>query len=109
MRGSLGGKGSFETGLSHVSFEIVPDPPPQEILDYATLVQGVSDVPVAFSAIRAGVLGLVSDDKDLTHEAATQELRTRLRVLRPVVFLHVGTGRSPRDLEQIWHRHWPIE
>jgi len=33
MRGSLGGKGSFETGLSHVSFKIVPHPPPQEILD----------------------------------------------------------------------------
>ena len=66
-------------------------------------------MPVAFSAVRAGVLGLVSDDKDLIHEAATQELRTRLRVLRPVVFLREGMGGSPKDLEQIRRHHWPIE
>ncbi len=100
---------AFEEWLSHVSFEPIPDPKPQEILDNQTLVRDISDVPIALAAINARVDYLISDDKDLSSEEATRKLRTWLNLMRPVIFLREVMGWSQEDLEKIRRRNWQFE
>ncbi len=100
--------GAFDSWLELVRFDLVPDPKPEEVVENEYLVRDVSDVPIALSAIQAGVMCLVSEDKDLTDAAEGGELRKRLKVLRPVVFLHEVMGWSHEDLGEIRHRSWPL-
>jgi predicted nucleic acid-binding protein len=101
---------AFETWLELVPFEAVADPTAVTFLENQTLLRDLKDVPLALSAIEAEVYCLVSEDKDFTTEdASTAELRQRLRVMRPVIFLREVMGWSSEDLEKIRHREWPIE
>lgn len=100
---------SFDTWLSHVSCEFAPDPKPEAVVAHLDLVRDVEDVPVAVAALAAQVDYLVSEDKDFTEEAATQELRKHLIIMRPVIFLREVMGWSSKDLEEIRRRDWPIE
>ncbi len=100
---------SFETWLSLAPYKSIPDPEPAEVLENQSLVRDISDVPIALSAIHAHVSCLVSDDKDLTEEAATRSLRQHLSVMRPVIFLREVMGWSREDLEKIRYRNWPLE
>ncbi len=101
---------SFESWLRLCPFELVSDPSPKEIVSKQTLVRHLADVPVALSAIHAGVDYFVTEDKDFTDEdATTKELRQYLKIMRPVIFLREVMGWSSADLEKIRRRDWPIE
>ena len=97
----------FEEFLSQASFELVPDPDPQEVADNRDLVRDESDIPIALAAINAGVDYLVSKDKDFTaHHETTAKLHQQLNVLLPGTFLRQVLGWTSQELEQIRHRRW---
>lgn len=98
----------FDTWLTYVSPEWVPDPTAKQVADHLNLVRDLDDVPVAVAALEAQVDCLVSEDKDFTDEATTQELRRRLTILRPVIFLREVMGWSSDDLEKVRRRDWPL-
>jgi len=100
---------SFDAWLSHLSYEIAPDPKPEAVLAQLDLMRDVDDVPVAVAALEAHVDYLVSEDKDFTEESATQELRKHVTIMRPVIFLREVIGLSKEELEEIRKRDWPLE
>ena len=97
----------FEEFLSQATFELVPDPDPEEVADHRSLVRDASDIPIALAAINAGVDYLVSEDKDFTaqHET-TAKLHQQLNVLLPGTFLRQVLGWTSKELEEIRHRRW---
>jgi hypothetical protein len=101
---------TFDAWLTLVPFELVSDPSPGDVANNNGLVRQVEDIPVALAAINAKVDYFISDDKDFTAEdTTTAELRQRLKVMRPVIFLREVMGRSSEDLEKVRHRDWPVE
>ncbi len=100
---------SFETWLSHVAAEWVPDPTAKQVAAHLDLVRDLDDVPVAVAALEAKVDYLVSEDRDFTDEPTTQELRRHLSIMRPVIFLREVMGWSSEDLENVRRREWPPE
>ncbi len=101
---------AFDAWLQLCSFELAPEPSLKEIVSNQTLVRDLKDVPVALSAIQAQVDCFISEDKDFTDEDdTTAQVRQRLKVMRPVIFLREVMGWSSGDLEKIRNRDWPIE
>lgn len=97
----------FEEFLSKTSFELVPDPSPEEVARYKGLVRDESDLPLVLSAINAKVDYLVSEDKDLTaQDDTTAKLRQQLKVLLSGTFLRQVIGWTGEELEKIRHRAW---
>ena len=97
----------FESFLSQASFELVPDPAPDQVADNRGLVRDESDIPIALAAINAGVDYLVSEDKDFTaHHETTTQLHRKLDVLLPGTFLRQVLGWTSEELEEIRHRRW---
>jgi predicted nucleic acid-binding protein len=100
----------FEEWLQWCPFEAAPDPTLEEVANHKTLMRDAKDIPVALAAINAGVDYFVSEDKDFTDEDdTTREVRQRLKIMRPVIFLREVMGWSSADLEKIHFRDWPLE
>ena len=97
----------FEQFLSSASFELVPDPKPEEVAQNKGLVRDKTDLPIALAAINAKVDYLVSEDKDLTaRDVTTATLRQKLVVLLSGTFLREVIGWNSQRLERIRHRTW---
>lgn len=97
----------FERFLRTTVYELVPDPTLTEVDAQRQLVRDFSDVPVALSAIAAGVDYLVSEDKDLTEQnVTTAELHRRVKVLISGTFLREVMGWTSAQLEALRHRTW---
>lgn len=97
----------FENFLKEVEYELIPDPPPEEIAAHQDLVRDLSDVPIALAAITAQVDYIVSEDKDLSvQDETTLELRRHVTVLISGTFLREVMGWSSEALESIRHRTW---
>ena len=94
----------FERFLAHLICEEVENPPLQEISANPSLVRDHSDIPIALSAINAGVDYFVSDDKDFT--APDEPIHDKLHVLQSGTFLNKVMGHSHEDLDQIKRRTW---
>ena len=103
----------FDRFLQACEYELVADPTPEQVAQYQDLVRDPSDVPVALSAIQAGVNYLVSEDKDLTvQDATTAKLRQELNVMISGSFLREVMEWNSEDLEKVRHRTWrdiPVE
>jgi hypothetical protein len=106
---------AFEALLILLNYELVPDPPPEEVAAHAGLVRDVKDIPVALAAIQAGVDYLVSPvlsvaevtDRDFTDvNETTTELRSRLTPIKVGSFLREVMGWSSEDLSAIERRRW---
>jgi predicted nucleic acid-binding protein len=101
---------ALEDWLLLGAFELATEPTVKEIEANHTLVRQIEDVPIALAAIHAKVDCFISEDKDFTAlDATTAELRKRLKVMRPVIFLREVMGWSSEDLETVHHRGWPIK
>ena len=75
----------FENFIDSLSFELVPNPPRQQVLSNLSLVpQDVNDVPVALTALNCGADILVAHDGHMSDvNQHTEELRRNLEVLKP--------------------------
>ncbi len=99
--------GPFEEFMQASRYEKAEDPSKEELLENSSLVWDITDVPVVLTAIHAKVDILVSADKDLTsNDETTRELRTRLRVLIPGMFLRECMRWSSDRLEEVRNRTW---
>ena len=97
----------FEEFLSLAEFELVPDPPPEQVAQNAHLVRDRSDIPIALAAINASVDYLVSEDKDFTaRDDTTERPHEQLTTLLSGTFLRQVLGWTSEELEQIRHRRW---
>jgi len=98
---------ALETLLELLDYELVPDPPPEEVAAHAGLVRDAKDIPVALSAIRAKADYLVSTDRDFTDvDETTAELRRYLKPIRVGSFLREVMGWSSQELSAIERRRW---
>jgi predicted nucleic acid-binding protein len=98
---------AFEALLILLNYELVPDPPLEEVAAHAGLVRDVKDIPVALAAIQAGVDYLVSTDRDFTDvNETTTELRSRLTPIKVGSFLREVMEWSSEDLSAIERRRW---
>jgi hypothetical protein len=78
----------FEDWLRLCPFEIVDDPTLELVTENLALMRQAEDAPVALAAMAAHVDYFVSEDKDFMEESPTTvQVRKRLRILRPVIFL----------------------
>jgi predicted nucleic acid-binding protein len=101
---------AFDSWLQACPLEFVPDPDPQEVAANQTRVRHFADVPIALAAIHARADYFVTEDKDFTDEnATTMQLRQRLHIMRPVIFLREVMGWSSENLKISRHRNWPSE
>ncbi len=97
----------FENFLMGVDYELVPDPPTEDIDTNKNLVRDLSDVPIVLSAIKAKVDYIVSEDKDLTvQDNSTAELRQHVQVMLSGTFLREVMGWASEELEAIRYRKW---
>ncbi len=93
--------------LAECDYEGVPDPSRDEVEQHINLVRDPKDVPIALSAIAAGVDYLVSNDKDLTaQDESTAALRKAIQPLTVGRFLNEVMGWDSTALEQIRTRNW---
>ena len=98
---------ALEVLLALLSYELVPDPPPEEVATHTNLMRDAKDVPVALAAIQAHVDYLVSTDRDFTDvDDTTAELRRHLKSLRVGSFLRATMGWTSAALSAIERRHW---
>lgn len=106
-RGTAAQQDALAPFLEDCEHEVVPDPSRQEVLQNVDLVRDAKDVPVALSAIAAGVDYLVSNDKDLTAQGETTErLRQQIQPLPVGRFLREVMGWTSEGLERIRQRNW---
>jgi predicted nucleic acid-binding protein len=97
----------FDQFLSSVGYSKAKEPTKTQIDQHPTLVRDAKDIPIALAAINADVDYFVSEDKDFTDEdATTYEVRQRLNIMRPVIFLREVMGWTSEELEAIRHRDW---
>jgi len=93
--------------LSRVTFELVPDPSPEQVAENRGLVRDETDIPVVLAAINAKVDYLVSEDKDLTaQDATTALLHQKLAAQLSGTFLREVRGWSSEELERTRNRNW---
>lgn len=98
---------ALETLLELLDYELAPDPSSEQVAAHPDLVRDVKDVPVALSAIAAGVDYLVSTDQDFTdQDETTVELRRHLDYRKVGSFLREVMGWTSDDLADIERRHW---
>ena len=97
----------FDELLQFSRYELVADPSKEQVTQCSDLVRDPTDVPVALAAINAGVVYLVSEDKDLTvQDESTAKLRQSLKVMISGTFLREVMGWSSEDLEKVRRRTW---
>lgn len=100
-------RAALEVFLEEGAFEIVPDPPAEEIRQHTNLVRDVKDIPIVLAAIQAGVDFLVTNDQDLIAEGETTALLRRyVSPMHVVTFLREVMGWSPEELEAVRQRTW---
>lgn len=93
--------------LSSVRCIEYPMPSPQSVLTNLGLVRSAKDVPIALALLEAEVEVFVSLDRDFTDpDATSDELRQRLRIMLPAVFLRSLMGWTSDELESIRNRRW---
>ena len=98
---------ALEVLLALLDYELVPDPPPEEVAAHASLMRDPKDIPIALAAIRANVDYLVSTDRDFTDvDETTAELRKHLRPIRVGSFLREVMGWTSEGLSSIERRRW---
>lgn len=98
----------LEVLLGLLNYELVPDPPLEQVAAHPNLVRDAKDIPVALSAINARADYLVSTDRDFTDEdETTAELRGQITPLRPGTFLRDVMGWTSQALSSIERRRWP--
>lgn len=94
----------LEQVLSTSEYEAVATPSNEELAQHLDLVRDKNDIPVALSAIQAGVDYLVSTDKDLTDP--NEPVHQYLNILLPGTFLRQHMGWTSEQLEAIRKRTW---
>lgn len=100
-------RASLEAFLRNSSYEELPMPPAERVLEHYDLVRSLKDVPIALALLDGDADIFVSSDRDFTEPAATAErFRQRIRVMLPAVFLRDVLGWSSDALEAIRHRRW---
>jgi len=100
-------RSSLEVFLEECAYELVPDPPLEEIQARANLVRDIKDVPIVLAAIHARVDCLVSNDRDLTaRDETTEELRKYLQPMLVGTFLREVMGWTHGELEAVRGRAW---
>jgi predicted nucleic acid-binding protein len=98
---------ALEVLLDLLDYELVPDPPPDQVAEHPKLVRDAKDIPVALSAIQARADYLISTDRDFTDENdTTAELRRHIRAIRVGTFLREVMGWTSKALSAIERRHW---
>ncbi|MFQ6099879.1 MAG: putative toxin-antitoxin system toxin component, PIN family [Anaerolineae bacterium] len=98
---------ALEMFLEECEYELVPDPPREEVQAHSDLVRDVTDIPVVLAAIHAGVDYFVTNDRDLTvQDETTAQLRRRLKAMLVGTFLHQVMGWSQEELEAVRGRTW---
>lgn len=99
---------ALEVLLELLDYELVPDPPPEQVTAHPNLVRDAKDIPVALSAIKARADYLISTDRDFTDEDdTTAELRRHTRPIRVGSFLREVMGWTSEALSTIERRRWP--
>ncbi len=99
---------ALEVLLELLDYELVPDPPLEQVIAHPNLVRDAKDIPVALSAIQARASYLISTDRDFTDEDdTTRELRRHTRPIRAGTFLREVMGWSGEALSAIERRRWP--
>lgn len=97
----------FDAFIQSINYELVSNPPPEDVEANKNLVRDLSDVPIALSAISAKVDYLVSEDKDFTtQDETTAELRRHLKIMLSGTFLQKVMGWTSEQLESVRHRKW---
>lgn len=100
-------QGALKFFLAMSRFELAPDSTPEEVRACTDLVRDETDVPVALSAIKAGVDYLVTNDNDFHAETTKAELqRHGIQVMLVGTFLAQVMGWRSPELEAIRHREW---
>jgi len=100
-------RGAIEFFLATCQSELAPAPSVEEVQANADLVRDVTDVPIALSAIKAGVDHLVTNDKDFHTERTEDALKIHgVQVARVGTFLAEVMGWKSRELEAIRLREW---
>jgi predicted nucleic acid-binding protein len=98
---------ALEVLLELLDYELVPDPPPEQVAAHPNLVRDAKDIPVALSAIKARADYLISTDRDFTDEDdSTAELRRNTRPIRVGTFLREVMGWTGEALSAIERRRW---
>jgi predicted nucleic acid-binding protein len=98
---------ALEFFLVACAIELAPDPSPAEVQAKVDLVRDATDVPVALSAIKAGVDFLVTNDNDFhTSETRTALKNHGVQVISVGTFLAEVMGWSGKELEAIRRREW---
>lgn len=97
----------FETFMSLVTHEVVPNPTAEEILAHQDLMRDINDLPLALAAINAHVDYFVSEDKDFTaRDETTARLQQRLTIMLSGTFLRHVMGWTSDELEGVRQRKW---
>ena len=99
-------QGAVEALLELLDLEVVPDPPPEEVMAHAGLVRDPKDIPVALAAIGAEAEYLASTDRDFYVDDTTAELRRHVKPISVGAFLHEVMGWSHDSLSAIERRRW---
>ncbi len=89
--------------------EIVPSPTQKEVENAIkiNLLRDPSDIPVALCAIKAKVDYLITRDKDFVSlDETTKEIRKRINIIKPQVFLEKVMGWNKESLEKLSRRRW---
>lgn len=106
-RGTTAEQQVLEQFFEDCDYELVSDPPREEVYQNLDLVRDPKDVPIALAAIAAGVDYLVSNDRDLTDvDATTSRLREHIQPMTVGRFLSQVMGWPSAELERIQHRTW---
>ena len=88
-------------------YEIAPDPLKEEIAQNLDLIRDPKDIPIALSAIRAGVDYLVTNDTDFTAQhSTTKNFQQKLTPMTAGRFLKEVMGWTSEELEGVRERGW---
>lgn len=97
----------FEAFLQACDYELADEPSKDQIAANLTLVRDPADVPIALTAINAGVDVYVTSDRDFTdRDESTEKLHQRLTILLPGTFLREHMGWTSEELEAARNRSW---
>jgi predicted nucleic acid-binding protein len=98
---------ALEGFLADCPFELVLDPPREQVAQNSDLLRDPTDIPIALAAINACADYLVTNDKDFTTpDQTTATLRQSIRPITVGRFLHEVMHWSSEELERIRKRNW---
>lgn len=93
--------------LLNCPFELVSPPQKADIAKNRDLIRDGGDIPIALTAIQAGIDFFVTGDKDfLEDDKAIKKLKKHFAILSPADFLKQIMQWSDKDLEKIRQRNW---